>query len=398
MKRFFAGKYSLWVMLAIFGRSESMFAQGQDEVQSKARLASTVQTTDYLDPHISTVPANAGKRVGLFVREKVQARKIGKAPVVLMIAGATVSVAAAFDVPFENYSWMEYLANAGFDVFGMDLTGYGLSPRPMMENACNAAAADQQALLVPKTLAQPCPAAYPSRLTTSQSDWDEIDTVVEYLRKRRGVDKVHVIGWSLGGPRAGGYAARHPEKVDKLFLYAPNYDRLEPAGPPAVLPEAGLPIVIRTISGFYTTWGNQVKCANQFNPGIRDVIRSRMLEFDPLGSTWGSEELWRSPAQNTRWGWNPQFAGRVKAPTLVILGDLDATVPPVQGSNLFADLVSVPQKVFVHIACSAHQTVWENQHMVLLDASVEWLKKGTYRGNFNGSFAVDAAGQVRQEQ
>ncbi len=403
MKRFLAGpcsllQASLWITLAVLGPSASALAQSQEAVESKAKLTGNIQTTDYLVPHISTVPATVGKRVSLFVREKVQTRKIGKAPVVLMIAGQTVSALPAFDVPFENYSWMEYLANAGFDVFTMDLTGYGLSPRPMMENACNAAAADQQTLLVPKTLAQPCPPAYPSRLTTSQSDWDEIDAVVDYLRQRRGVDKVHVIGWSMGGPRAGGYAARHPEKVDKLFLYAPIYDRLEPAGPPAVLPEAGVPLAIRTISGFYTTWNNQVKCANQFNPGIRDVIRTRMLDFDPLGSIWGSEELWRAPFQNTRWGWNPQFARQVKAPTLVILGDLDATVPPVQGSNLFADLVSVPQKVFVHVACTAHQIVWENQHMVLLDASVEWLKQGTYRGNFNGSFAVDAAGQVRQEQ
>ncbi len=396
--RFLLGKYSLWVILTVFGRSESTFAQGLDAVQSKAKLAGTLQTTDYLVPHISTVPANAGKRVSLFVREKVQSRKIGKAPVVLMIAGQTVSALPAFDVQFENYSWMEYLANAGFDVFTMDLTGYGLSPRPMMENACNAAAADQQGLLIPKTLAQPCSAAYPSRLTTSQTDWDEIDAVVDYLRLRRGVDKVHLIGWSMGGPRAGGYAARHPEKVDKLFLYAPIYDRLELSGPPAVLPEAGVPIAIRTISGFYSTWNNQVKCTNQFNPNIRNVIRSTMLDFDPLGSIWGSEELWRAPFQNTRWGWNAQFARQIKAPTLVILGDLDATVPPVQGNNLFADLSSVPQKVFVHVACTAHQIVWENQHMILLEASVEWLKQGTYQGYFNGAFAVDAFGQVRIDQ
>ncbi|MCX6602422.1 MAG: alpha/beta fold hydrolase [Acidobacteria bacterium] len=403
MKRFFAGprslcQASLWITLAVLGPSASALAQSQEAVESKARLTGNIQTTDYLVPHISTVPATVGKRVSLFVREKVQTRKIGKAPVVLMIAGTTVSALPAFDVPFENYSWMEYLANAGFDAFTLDLTGYGLSPRPMMENACNAAAADQQTLLVPKTLAQPCPPAYPFRLTTSQSDWDEIDAVVDYLRQRRGVDKVHLIGWSLGGPRAGGYAARHPEKVDKLFIYAPLYDRLEPSGPPAVLPEAGVPIAIRTISAFYTTMNSTVKCANQFNPGIRDVIRTTMLTFDPLGSTWGSEELWRSPAQNTRWGWNPPSVRQVKAPTLVISGDLDATAPQVQATNLFADLVSVPQKVFVHVACTGHTTVWENQHMVLLDASVEWLKQGTYRGNFNGSFAVDAAGQVRQEQ
>jgi hypothetical protein len=37
-----------------------------------------------LVPHISTVPANSGKRVELFVREKVRSRRGGKAPVVLM--------------------------------------------------------------------------------------------------------------------------------------------------------------------------------------------------------------------------------------------------------------------------------------------------------------------------
>jgi alpha-beta hydrolase superfamily lysophospholipase len=54
-----------------------------------------------------------------------------------MVAGATVSVVPAFDLQFENYSWMEYLATAGFDVFAMDVTGYGLSPRPMMDDPCN---------------------------------------------------------------------------------------------------------------------------------------------------------------------------------------------------------------------------------------------------------------------
>ena len=50
-----------------------------------------IQTTDYLVPHISTVPANAGKYVELFVREKVASGRAGKAPVVLMISGATIS-------------------------------------------------------------------------------------------------------------------------------------------------------------------------------------------------------------------------------------------------------------------------------------------------------------------
>ncbi|HLF10158.1 MAG TPA: alpha/beta fold hydrolase [Gammaproteobacteria bacterium] len=93
----------------------------------------------------------------------------------------------------DERSWMAYLASAGFDVFSMDMTGHGRStrPHPMTQHA-----------------------------TTVASDWADIDAVVEYLRKLRGVERVSLIGWSLGGPRAGGYAAQHPEKVAKLVVLA----------------------------------------------------------------------------------------------------------------------------------------------------------------------------------
>jgi alpha-beta hydrolase superfamily lysophospholipase len=32
---------------------------------------------------------------------------------------------------------MEFLAQDGFDVFAMDLQGYGLSTRPRMDDPCN---------------------------------------------------------------------------------------------------------------------------------------------------------------------------------------------------------------------------------------------------------------------
>ena len=41
-------------------------------------------------------------------------------------------------MPQPDYSWMAYLARAGFDVFAMDTTGYGRSIRPAaMNDPCN---------------------------------------------------------------------------------------------------------------------------------------------------------------------------------------------------------------------------------------------------------------------
>lgn len=189
------------------------------QLSAQAPSLGNIQTTDYLVPHVSTLPANASKHVELFLREKVEVGRRGKAPVVLMIPGATVSAVPDFDLQFENYSWMEYLATAGFDVFAMDHTGYGLSPRPMMDDPCNTSISDQQSYLIPKRLAQTCSPPYPFQLTTIQSDWDEIDTVVEYLRRVRDVERVNLIAWSRGGARAGGYAAQHRKKWKNCFCW-----------------------------------------------------------------------------------------------------------------------------------------------------------------------------------
>ena len=144
--------------------------------------------------------------------------------------------------------------------------------------------------------------------------------------------------------------------------------------------------------GIFPDWDAQLKCEDQFTPAIRPVIASTILEFDPLGSTWGEVGVQRAPEQ-TLWGWNQTFALQVEAPTLVIVGDLDTT-----GGirDLFEDL-GAEQKVFVEVACASHYLPWENQHMILLRASKEWLRHGTFAGRSNGSFLVDVDGNVYEE-
>jgi pimeloyl-ACP methyl ester carboxylesterase len=313
-----------------------------------------------------------------------------------MVHGSTQSTAVGFDLRFENYSWMAFLAHAGFDVFAMDQQGYGFSPRPTMDDPCNASKPQQLTLLISNPLSAPCPASYPFNFFFNESATTEIYTVVDYVRQLRDVDKVSLIGWSLGGPRTGGYAARHPEKVERLVQYAPLYNRQELSDPRGMVPNPGVPLQVRTIASAFLTWDGQVHCENQFVPAIRDVIRSTILGFDPLGSTWGREDLWRSPVQNTRWGWNSSVAKPVLTPTRVLRGDLDMQAPEPDVRALYADL-GTNQKVFVHVACAAHQLVWENQHMILLLASKEWLRHGTFAGHDSGSFAVDVDGVVHEE-
>jgi pimeloyl-ACP methyl ester carboxylesterase len=222
----------------------------------------------------------------------------------------------------------------------MDLTGYGLSPRPMIDDPCNHSTTDQQSYLTPKPLEQTCPPSYPFQLTSLESDSEEINSVVDYLRRVRNVDKVNLIGWSRGGNRAGNFTARHPETVARLFLYAPGrYLRNNPTDPPASLPLPGVPSTVLGSWDFYRlSWdlngGTNAPftgmCDNQFTPAIRPIITSTQLQFDPLGSTWGTAGVRRSPvfpSGNMASGWNAKIAGQVTLPTLVIRGDLDTQVP-----------------------------------------------------------------------
>jgi pimeloyl-ACP methyl ester carboxylesterase len=88
---------------------------------------------------------------------------------------------------------MDMLATNGYDVWAIDIHGYGHSDKTDKDwSGVQSAAAD-------------------------------IGAAVEYITRLRGVSKVDLLGWSAGTQRAGLYAMEHPERVGKLILYAPQW-------------------------------------------------------------------------------------------------------------------------------------------------------------------------------
>jgi pimeloyl-ACP methyl ester carboxylesterase len=340
----------------------------------------------------STVPAIAGRSTAIYVRERVRAgtalRGVFAADrVALFVHGAGTPAEVAFDVPYKDFSWMGYLAQAGLDVFSMDTTGYGRSTRPeAMDDPCNLAR-DRQPAFVPALLAAPCAPSYPHAMTTIASDWNDIGAVVDYVRAMRHVDRLSMLGWSLGGPRAGGYAAQHPEQVQKLVLLAPAYNRTAADNPPARSPE-GAAMNTQSHEEFTANWDRQVGCQDQYDPATSDSVWSKMIESDPVGATWGPG-VRRAP-QTTTWGWNAVAAGKTRIPTLMVAGAHDKQVPPARVRDLYADLGS-HEKVFVDLACSSHNAMWERNHTLLFRASLEWLTQGTVNGAKDGMLRLGYA-------
>jgi pimeloyl-ACP methyl ester carboxylesterase len=341
-----------------------------------------ILTVDHYVPNPSTVPSIAGQTVELYVRERVKPATIQRgAPrddrVVLFVHGAGTPAEVAFDVPYADYSWMAFLAAAGFDVFSMDMTGYGRSTRPnVMNDVCNLSAEQQTAL--GRTS---CQAKHDAQLTTIATDWHDLDAVVEYIRKLREVPRVSLVGWSMGGPRAGGYASRNPDKVAKLVLLAPAYSRDAKQEPPQPSPASGVAFNAQSHADFTANWDRQVGCANQYEPAAAAAVWRAMLDSDPVGASWG-QGVRRAP-NTTVWGFGKTAVEHMQTPTLMVAGIHDKQVAPERVREYFADL-GAENKVLIDLGCSSHNAMWESNHLLLFRASLEWLTAGTVQGMTQG--------------
>lgn len=359
-----------------------------------------VITIDHRVPHISTVAANAGEPVHLFVRERVR-NDVSARPreAVLMIHGRSVPVLAAAELRYGDYDWARWLAqSAGVDVFMLDFQGHGRSPRPKMDDPCNVPTA-QQGILIPNPLSSTCPHSYPFTLNTSGTDLDELDTVIEYIRALRGVERVHIIGWSAGAFRVGPYAARHPDKVASLLFFAAIFNTAFRGPPPIADPT---PMTLNRRADAFGGWNAEASaaiasgCEDPREPGIQDVVWAAIMENDDIGRTWGPPEgvMRVRQAVNQLNVWNAGVAARITAPTLIVRGEFDAGGGGIQHMAELYALINNDNKLRFTVQCAGHTMQWEKRRNVLFQFSKEWLKHGRVGGFDRGEFVVDVAGNL----
>jgi alpha-beta hydrolase superfamily lysophospholipase len=75
--------------------------------------------------------------------------------------------------------------------------------------------------------------------------------------------------------------------------------------------------------------------------------------------------------------------GKTTMPTLLLAGALDRQVSIDRVRELYQDL-GATDKVFVDLACSSHNAMWEMNHRLMFRASLEWLEAGTVDGKKTG--------------
>ena len=267
----------------------------------------------------------------------------------LYVHGTTQASSSTFDLSLDGFSWMDYIARHGYDVYLLDLRGYGHSTRPPeMEK----------------------PAAENPPIVRTDVAVRDLGAAVDHILVRRGITKLNLMGWSWGTAIIGQYAMQNSSKVNRLVLYAPPWVRTAPASTsPGPL-------------GAYQTWtmeqarsrlqtgAPEAKKKDLMPPGWFEAWSAAVLATDPVGAKQRPPVV-RTPngtVQDTQEFW---FSGKplwepseIRAPTLIAVGEWDG-LNEVSGQAVFARLTNSVNKRLVYMGQGTHLLFLEKNRMNL---------------------------------
>ncbi len=300
--------------------------------------------------------------IEIFVRNKRPANLTAFRPerTLVFVHGATYPAHTAFDLKLGGLSWMEYIAQRGYDVYLLDLRGYGKSSRPreMGEDAAKNAP-----------------------LVRGDTAVKDIGTVVDFVLARRNIPRVNLLGWSWGTTLMATYASQNNAKVERLALYAPAWIRETPS---LVQTGPGPTPAYRTVSrdaalGRWMTGVPEDKKAALIPAGWFEQWADATFASDPEGAKMTPPVL-RAPNGVVQDGLDYFGAGKryydpakITAPTLLVLGEWDRDTPPYMAQTLFPLLTNSPGKRFVMLAEGTHTIIMEKNRMKLFEAVQSFL-------------------------
>jgi pimeloyl-ACP methyl ester carboxylesterase len=311
------------------------------------------------------VPSEPG--IDIFVRNKRPANlgKYSAERTLLFVHGSTYPAHTGFDLPLGGQSWMDFIAARGFDVYCLDVRGYGRSTRP--------AAMDEPPENNPPVARTPFAVR-------------DITAVLDFILKRRNIAKLNLLGWSWGCTLMAITAIQNPAKTARLMLYAPGYLRSTPS--PLAQQGSGPLGAYRTVTREQAKarWLNGVpegKKAALIPPGWFEQWADANWATDPIGAKQNPAVI-RAPngtVADTAEFWasgktmyNP---ADITAPTLIAVGEWDADTPPTMAQTIFPLMTNLPGKRLVMLAEGTHHMMLEQNRVALFRAVQAFLDEGT---------------------
>jgi pimeloyl-ACP methyl ester carboxylesterase len=279
--------------------------------------------------------------------------------IVVMQHGATYG-SAAFDLPFGGLSWMDYIAGRGFDVYCIDLPGYGRSERPSQ-------------------MREPAESNPPFMRTADAADC--LGTVIDFVCQRRGVERLCLVGWSWGTAITSYFAAGHDDRVERLALYAPVWDRTA-SGPSAIQLDGEL--------GAYRTVDREATIKRR-QAGLTAEMAEQVMPREWFDMWWDATSkadadaepgTIRAPngvVQDGREYWNvgrPLYdPSRISRPVLVIVGEWDLDTRPDMAIALYPLFRNAAWKRLEIVSGGTHSLMMERNRMLLFRSVQKFLEE-----------------------
>ena len=275
--------------------------------------------------------------IEIFVREVTTNSAPTGVPMLLIHGGGPGGI-ASFDLDVPGYSLAAEFAQAGHQVYVMNVRGWEHSTRP--------AVLDEPADRHPPAV-------------TSEEAVKDIKAVVEWIRRRTQQPKVALIGWATGGHWAGYYTSHNNDSVSHLVmlnsLYGVNAPwaltrRFENPNDPGTFDPSGGAYRLVDYAGFLRGWNNSIPVDDKpqwRDPSVADAYARTAVRLDPTSQTRTPPSAriptaYREESFNLAQGYQFWDAHDINVPTLYIRGELDFWSRPEDAVAIASDLVNAP--------------------------------------------------------
>lgn len=250
--------------------------------------------------------------------------------VIVLLHGRTWSALPDFDLqaPGEELSLMDGLVHAGYATFGVDMRGYGETPR------------DDTGWLTPDRAAK------------------DMAGVLEWVWARTGSDERPVLlGWSLGSMVSQLTVQRWPGLVSSVVLFgyptapgrrAPTQD--DPGEPPM------RPTTAQAAASDFITPGS-------ISQSAIDAYVAAALAADPVRVDWKNGEQW-----------NELDPSKVTVPTLLLQGEFDP-LAPTQAQAAFFTQLGTADRQWVTIPGGDHAAFLETPRAYFIQTLVSFMRR-----------------------
>ena len=251
--------------------------------------------------------------------------------VILLVHGRTWSTRPDFDlqVPGEDLSLMDGLVGKGSAVYGVDLRGYGATPR------------DESSWLTPDKAAA------------------DVANVLRWVATRHPqLTRPYLFGWSYGSMVSQLMVQTHPELVSGLMLFGyPIRDGITrtPADAPAIAPRR--PNTAEAAASDFIVPGS-------ISDKAVDVFVNAALHHDPVRADWRKLDQWRQ-----------LDPGKVVVPTLLLQGEHDPLALPDVHARVFSGF-NTADKLWVVIPGGDHAAFMETPRAYFIEVMDAFMHRG----------------------